>query len=319
MATDTDIRLLTSPRIFLLGMAAFLALAGFVVLILFKQIQIAFSANPGLNGLILGVLAIGSLFAFRQVFRLFREIRWVNSLTGAPLDRAPSAPLLLAPMSAMLNAGAGARGLSTITTRAILDSIATRLDEGRELNRYLIGLLVFLGLLGTFWGLLETVHSISGVIDSMRTGSDTASMFDELKSGLSAPIAGMSVSFTSSLFGLASSLVLGFLDLQAGQAQNRFYSELEEFLASHVETAPQLADLGEPAMIVQPQPQQQPSQIEHQRNAAAIASLAEGIQALVGHMRTEQQQIRNWVDTQAAQQEDIGKLLKRLLEELGAR
>jgi hypothetical protein len=315
MATDPDIRLLTSPRIFLVGMAAFLALVGFVVLILYKQIALAFSANPGLNGLILGVLAIGSLFAFRQVIRLFREIHWVNSLTGAPTGRTVSQPLLLAPMAAMLNAGAGARGLSTITTRAILDSIATRLDEGRELNRYLIGLLVFLGLLGTFWGLLETVHSISGVIDSMKTGADTATMFDDLKSGLSAPIAGMSISFTSSLFGLAGSLVLGFLDLQAGQAQNRFYSEFEEFLASHVET-PQPAATAvvapEPPVSVQPM-------IEHQRNAAAIATLAEGIQALVGHMRTEQQQIRNWVDVQAAQQEDIGKLLRRLLEELSAR
>jgi hypothetical protein len=219
-------------------------------------------------------------------------------------------------MAAMLNAGAGARGLSTITTRAILDSIATRLDEGRELNRYLIGLLVFLGLLGTFWGLLETVHSISGVIDSMKTGSDTATMFDDLKSGLSAPIAGMSISFTSSLFGLAGSLVLGFLDLQAGQAQNRFYSEFEEFLASHVETAPPVVETAAQPVVaaatVQPQ-------IEHQRNAAAIATLAEGIQSLVGHMRTEQQQIRNWVDVQAAQQEDIGKLLRRLLDELGTR
>jgi hypothetical protein len=220
MAQDPDIRLLTSPRIFLVGMAAFLALVGFVVLILYQQIALAFSANPGLNGLILGILTIGALFTFRQVIRLFREIRWVNSLTGAQTGSIPT-PRLLAPMAAMLNAGAGARGLSTITTRAILDSIATRLDEGRELSRYLVGLLVFLGLLGTFWGLLETVHSIAGVIDSMKTGVDTATMFDALKTGLSAPIAGMSVSFTSSLFGLASSLVLGFLDLQAGQAQNR--------------------------------------------------------------------------------------------------
>jgi hypothetical protein len=311
MATESDIHLLTSPRIFLVGMAAFLALVGFVVLILYKQIALAFSANPGLNGLILGILAIGSLFTFRQVIRLFREIHWVNSLTGAPAGPV-SAPRLLAPMAAMLNAGAGARGLSTITTRAILDSIATRLDEGRELSRYLVGLLVFLGLLGTFWGLLETVHSISGVIESMKTGADTARMFDDLKIGLSAPIAGMSVSFTSSLFGLASSLILGFLDLQAGQAQNRFYSEFEEFLASHVQTTPVVEPSPEPGAAVQPM-------IEHQRNAAAIATLAEGIQALVGHMRTEQQQIRNWADAQAHQQEDIGKLLRRLLEELTAR
>ncbi len=293
-------------------MAAFLALVGFVVLILYKQIMVAFSANPGLNGLILGILAIGSLFTFRQVIRLFREIRWVNSLTGAQTGKAARQPLLLAPMAAMLNAGAGARGLSTFTTRAILDSIATRLDEGRELSRYLVGLLVFLGLLGTFWGLLETVHSISGVIESMKTGSDTTTMFEDLKIGLSAPIAGMSVSFTSSLFGLASSLILGFLDLQAGQAQNRFYSEFEEFLASHVRSTPAVEPEPESVVAVQPQ-------IEHQRNAAAIATLAEGIQALVGHMRTEQQQIRNWVDVQAAQQEDIGKLLRRLLEELTTR
>lgn len=313
MANEPDIRLLTSPRIFLVGMAAFLALVGFVVLILFKQLQLAFSANPGLNGLILGALGIGSLFTFRQVFRLFREIRWVNSLTGAYEGRNVTQPLLLAPMAAMLNAGAGASGLSTLTTRAILDSIATRLDEGRELSRYLIGLLVFLGLLGTFWGLLETVHSISGVIESMKTGSDTASMFEDLKAGLSAPIAGMSVSFTSSLFGLASSLILGFLDLQAGQAQNRFYAEFEEFLASHVRT-----QATEPDAISQPVAVAQ-APIDHQKNAAAIATLAEGIQALVGHMRTEQQQIRNWVDVQAQQQEDIGKLLRRLLEELTTR
>jgi hypothetical protein len=316
MASDPDIRLLTSPRIFLVGMAAFLALVGFVVLILYQQIQTAFSANPGLNGLILGILAIGSLFCFRQVIRLFREIRWVNSLTGAPTERPPPAPLLLAPMAAMLNAGAGARGLSTVTTRAILDSIATRLDEGRELNRYLVGLLVFLGLLGTFWGLLETVHSIAGVIDSMKGGKDNATMFDDLKSGLSAPIAGMSVSFTSSLFGLASSLILGFLDLQAGQAQNRFYSEFEEFLASHVQPTPVAEALPDAQITVTPP---QPPAIEQQKNTAAIASLAEGIQALVGHMRTEQQQIRDWVDVQSSQQEDIGKLLKRLLDELGAR
>ena len=314
MAQDPDIRLLTSPRIFLVGMAAFLALVGFVVLILYQQIALAFSANPGLNGLILGVLAIGALFTFRQVIRLFREIRWVNSLTGPQTGAAPT-PLLLAPMAAMLNAGAGARGLSTITTRAILNSIATRLDEGRELSRYLVGLLVFLGLLGTFWGLLETVHSIAGVIDSMKTGADTASMFDALKTGLSAPIAGMSVSFTSSLFELASSLILGFLDLQAGQAQNRFYSEFEEFLASHVQTAPIAEAMPEGPII----PQGAQPVIEHQRDAKAIATLAEGIQALVGHMRTEQQQIRDWVDAQAVQQEDIGKLLRRLLDELGTR
>src|ERR1700733_267385 len=278
MASESDIRLLTSPRIFLVGMTSFLILVGFVALILYKSIALAFGANPGLNGLIVLVLLIGSVFAYRQVFRLFREIRWVNSLVGSAADARVRAPLLLAPMATMLNAGAGSRGLSTTTTRAILDSVGTRLDEGRELNRYLVGLLVFLGLLGTFWGLLQTVHSISGVIDSMRTGTDTASMFDDLKSGLSQPIAGMSVSFTSSLFGLAGSLILGFLDLQAGQAQNRFYTELEDFLTGHVETTPVVDAVPDAPIIAQGG---QPA-IEYQRDSKAIATLAEGIQALGG-------------------------------------
>jgi hypothetical protein len=309
MALDSDVRPLTSPRIFIVGMAAFLALAGFVAMILYKQIEVAFSANPGLNGLIVGVLVIGALFTFRQVFRLFREIRWVNSLTGAQVLAPAKGPRLLGPMSTLLNAGAGARGLSTATTRAILDSIGTRLDEGRELNRYLIGLLVFLGLLGTFWGLLETVHSISGVIDSMKTGTDATSMFDDLKGGLSKPIAGMSISFTSSLFGLAGSLILGFLDLQAGQAQNRFYGELEDFLASHIETTP--------AAPVEILPEKAPAAdlIEQRRSAAALANLAEGIQGLVTHMRQEQQLIRDWVEAQASQQEEVRRLLQRLARE----
>jgi hypothetical protein len=309
MASESDIRLLTSPRIFLVGMTSFLILVGFVALILYKSIALAFSANPGLNGLIVSVLVIGSVFAYRQVFRLFREIKWVNSLVGSAPDARVRVPILLAPMATMLNAGAGSRGLSTTTTRAILDSVGTRLDEGRELNRYLVGLLVFLGLLGTFWGLLQTVHSISGVIDSMKTGADTTTMFDDLKSGLSAPIAGMSVSFTSSLFGLAGSLILGFLDLQAGQAQNRFYTELEDFLASHVETqpAPVIEEPIRKGVAVDPQDQR--------KSAAAMANLAEGIQALVTHMRQEQQQIRDWVEAQSAQQDDIGRLLRRLISE----
>jgi hypothetical protein len=217
-------------------------------------------------------------------------------------------------MATMLDAGAGARGLSTQTTRAILDSIGTRLDEGRELSRYLVGLLIFLGLLGTFWGLLETVHSISGVIDSMKTGADTTTMFDDLKSGLSAPIAGMSVSFTSSLFGLSGSLILGFLDLQAGQAQNRFYTELEDFLASHVVTSPPPSlEARDEGAAVDADP------LDRGKGVAAMANLAEGIQLLVTHMRQEQQQIRDWVEAQSAQQEDIRKLLRRLASEREAR
>jgi hypothetical protein len=309
MALNSEVRPLSSPNVFLVGMAAFLVLVGFVAFILYKQIAIAFSANPGLNGLIIGVLTIGALFAFRQIIRLFREIRWVNSLSNSQVRPPKRGPRLLGPMATLINAGAGARGLSTATSRAILDSVGTRLDEGRELNRYLIGLLVFLGLLGTFWGLLETVHSISGVINAMQTGSDATVMFDDLKNGLAAPIAGMSISFTSSLFGLAGSLILGFLDLQAGQAQNRFYTELEDFLASHAETVPPPSVEVLPEKIVGPDP------LDQRKSAAAIANLAEGIQGLVAHMRQEQQLIRDWVEAQASQQEDIRKLLQRLARE----
>jgi len=311
MAIESEVRPLTSPRIFLIGMAAFLIIVAFVVLILEKQIETAFHANPGLNGFIIGVLLLGSFFTFRQVIRLFREIGWVNSLSGARPWRSNKGPRLLGPMATLLNAGVGARGLSTTTSRAILDSVGTRLDEGRELNRYLIGLLVFLGLLGTFWGLLETVRSIGGVINAMQTNVDAGAMFDDLKSGLSKPIAGMSISFTSSLFGLAGSLILGFLDLQAGQAQNRFYTELEDFLASHVETSA-------PPPPVEMIPDKLPvayDPAEQRKSAAAMANLAEGIQGLVNHMRQEQQLIRDWVEAQAAQQEEVGKLLRRLAGE----
>jgi hypothetical protein len=309
MALNSEIRRLSSPSVFLVGMAAFLVLVGFVVSILYKQIVLAFDANPGLNGLIIGVLVIGALFAFRQIIRLFREIRWVNSLSNSQVRPPKYGPRLLGPMATLINAGAGARGLPTATTRAILDSVGTRLDEGRELNRYLIGLLVFLGLLGTFWGLLETVHSISGVINSMQSGSDAAVMFDDLKTGLSAPIAGMSISFTSSLFGLAGSLILGFLDLQAGQAQNRFYTELEDFLASHAEASPA------PAVEILPDKVVGADPLDQRKSAAAMANLAEGIQGLVNHMRQEQQLIRDWVEAQASQQEEVRKLLQRLARE----
>src|SRR5579863_8996915 len=313
MAVNSEVRPLSSPSVFLVGMAAFLVLVGFVVMILYKQIIVAFNANPGLNGLIIGVLTIGALFAFRQIIRLFREIRWVNSLSNSLVRPPKRGPRLLGPMATLINAGAGARGLSTATSRAILDSVGTRLDEGRELNRYLIGLLVFLGLLGTFWGLLETVHSISGVINAMKTGADATVMFDDLKTGLAAPIAGMSISFTSSLFGLSGSLILGFLDLQAGQAQNRLYTEREDFLASHAETTPP------PIAEVLPEKIVAADALDHRKSAAAMANLAEGIQGLVTHMRQEQQLIRDWVEAQASQQEEVRKLLQRLTRETETR
>jgi hypothetical protein len=315
MAADSDLTRLSSPRIFLVRMIVFLILVGFVALILYRQIERAFMANPGLNGLIGGVLAIGIILALRQVTLLFREISWANSL-GTTRETKP--PILLAPMATLLGDRTEGRAISMVTLRAILDSVGTRLDENRDILRYMTGLLIFLGLLGTFWGLLETVGSIGGVINSMQTGSDAAVMFDDLKNGLAKPLAGMSISFTSSLFGLAGSLVLGFLDLQAGQAQNRFYRQLEDRLsASTADVLPDSVATGLTAdMRTALDRISTTTDVSGSRaTSVAIANLAEGIQGLVQHMRSEQQLIRDWVEAQAAQQHDIKRLLERLASE----
>ena len=201
--------------------------------------------------------------------------------------------------------------MSTVTLRTILDSIGTRLDEAREVSRYLTGLLIFLGLLGTFWGLIQTVASIAGVIQSMGGGADSAASFEELKAGLALPLSSMSLAFTSSLFGLAGSLVLGFIDLQAGQAQNRFYTELEDSLTGLTSADP--IGGGSPDLKTALERLGDPSQ--NRASSAALANLADGIQSLVQHMRAEQQQIRDWVEAQAEQNGEIRALLRRLASE----
>ena len=182
------------------------------------------------------MLLIGTILSFRQVIRLYPEVAWVNNFRiadpGLAVERHPT---LLAPMAAILGGErTGRMSISQQTMRHLLDSIATRLDEARDISRYMTGLLVFLGLLGTFWGLIETVGSVGKVIDGLKVGGDAGALFDTLKEGLAAPLGGMGISFSSSLFGLAGSLILGFLDLQSSQAQNRFYTDLEDWLASTV-------------------------------------------------------------------------------------
>ena len=215
--------------------------------------------------------------------------------------------------------------ISSHIMRSILNSIAARLDEARDISRYMTGLLVFLGLLGTFWGLIETVGSVGGVIGKLNVGGDAGSVFDSLKEGLAAPLAGMGISFSSSLFGLAGSLVLGFLDLQMSQAQNRFYTQLEDWLSTTVRDLGAEAD-GRAAPGAAPASAEIKVAIDRLKDAiaetgsgkaatAAMANLAEAIQGLVKHMRTEQQLIRDWVDSQAEQQREI----QRLLERIGAR
>jgi MotA/TolQ/ExbB proton channel family len=319
---DIDPFKVSSPRIFLVRMLVFLVLGGLLIVILYRQISVAFLANPGLNALIIGVLLIGILLAFRQVIRLFPEIAWVNSFRladpGLAIERPP---VLLAPMAAILGDHAGRMTISSQIMQSLLDSIGTRLDEARDMLRYMTGLLIFLGLLGTFWGLIETVGSIGTIIKGLKVGGDAGAMFDALRDGLAAPLGGMGISFSSSLFGLAGSLVLGFLDLQTSQAQNRFYTDLEDWLATTVRDLGGASDAvaspmgnagGEIRAVIERLREVMTDSGPSKGATSAMANLAEAIQGLVVHMRGEQQLIREWVDAQAVQHREIRRLLEIL-------
>ena len=324
MAKPYDPHRLSSPRVHLLSMVIFLIIVGFLAAILYRQIAAAFVTNPGLNGLIFGVLGIGMLLIFMQVFGLMREVSWVNSFRqgNAELETVYE-PVLLAPMKALIGQSGRDMLLNTNSMRSILDSIANRLDETRDISRYLIGLLVFLGLLGTFWGLIGTIGSISSTIQSLDPASgDTNDILDALKAGLTAPLAGMGTAFSSSLFGLSGSLVLGFLDLQAGRAQNRFYTELENWLSSVTDmnfehqaaASPGTGSADDIRLRLESLSQslQQGGAMGGQRATAAMATLAEGIQGLVQHMRSEQQMAREQMTRNAEQQKQMIELLQRL-------
>jgi hypothetical protein len=327
LAKRFDPHRLSSPRVHLVTMVIFLILVGFFAAILYRQIAAAFATNPGLNGLILGVLLIGIMLAVIQVFRLMREVAWVNSFRegNAEID-SEREPVLLAPMKALLGQASAEMSLSTNSMRSILDSIATRLDESRDISRYLIGLLVFLGLLGTFWGLLQTIGSIGETIQSLDPrGGDANDVLDALKSGLRAPLDGMGTAFSSSLFGLSGSLVLGFLDLQAGRAQNRFYTELENWLSSVTDMSFEMPAIASSASdgasdeirarleaLTQNLQQASGGGGGSQRATAAMATLAEGIQGLVQHMRSDQQLMREQMGRQGEQQAQIMRLMEKL-------
>jgi len=231
---------MSRPSRFLLRMVFFLLGVAAAAGVLLPQLQKAFWANPLFNGLILGVLLLGILFVFRQVIMLRPEVAWLERIRaessgglnfpGALKDETP--PRLLGPLARMVGERKGRLSLSALSMRSLLDGIQSRISESHEISRYIVGLLIFLGLLGTFWGLLETVNSVAGAISGLSaSGGEPAALFDKLKRSLQEPLSGMGTAFSSSLFGLAGSLVLGFLELQAGQAHNRFVNELEEWLS----------------------------------------------------------------------------------------
>ena len=311
---------MTRPHHYLLRMLLFLGAVGGVGFMLFMSFRDAFMANPALNGLIVGVLFIGILYNFSQVIRLYPEVTWIenfrDSVTNseARARHAQSAmPKLLAPMAAMV----GDRdrfALSTAAMRTLLDGIASRLDESRDTSRYTIGLLIFLGLLGTFWGLLGTVSSISDVIGTLSVnGGEAGAIFAELKRGLQAPMEGMGTAFSSSLFGLAGSLVLGFLDLQANQAQNRFYNDLEEWLSTVTRlSSGAIGNDGDQSVTtyVQALLEQTAESLENLQRTLTrgeesrmmvdghLINVGDKLEILTDHMRTQQSLMRSLAETQ---------------------
>lgn len=227
--------MMTSPQRFFYRVLLFLLLVAGVAGAGHQIIIQAFLHNPALNGLILGVLLIGIVYAIRRILSLKAEVSWIEAFRNVgPGFSLEEPPRLLAPVASVLGdqERRGRAHLSAMSMRYLLDSISARLDESRDITRYQTGLLIFLGLLGTFWGLLQTINAVADVIgDLSLTGDDVGAVFEELKAGLAAPMYGMGTAFSSSLFGLAGSLILGFIDLQATQSQNSFYNDMEEWLS----------------------------------------------------------------------------------------
>jgi len=315
------------PHAYLIRMLVFLVVVGVIVALLWPGLKFAFYANVPLNALILGVLLLGILYNVRQVLRLFPEVAWIERYRrNQPGLSAQKAPRLLSPMATMLGERKGRLSLSAVSMRTLLDGLLSRLDESRDISRYLIGLQIFLGLLGTFWGLLETVASVSGVISSLSTNSsDTGALFNELQAGLKAPLSGMGTAFGTSLFGLAGSLVLGFLDLQASQAQNRFYNDLEEWLSGLT----RLSSGGPMAEGEQPVPayiqalleqtadnleglQRTLTRVEEGRTGGtqALASLGDRLGQFTDQMRAQQALLARFAENQA----ELKPMLMRLAD-----
>ena len=329
---------MSGQRRYLLRMGFFLVLVTGVLALLISTLSTAFFANPALNSLIILVLIAGVFYNFRQVLRLGPECDWIEHVRAThaagghekKILPEEAAPVLLAPMAVMLGARMGKMVLSANTTRTLLDSIFSRLDEAREISRYMIGLLIFLGLLGTFWGLINTLSTIGATIQGLSVqGGDITTVFDQLKSGLQAPLTGMGTAFSSSLFGLGGSLILGFLDLNAGQAQNQFYNELEEWLSSLTRHSSGGAlSEGETAMPVYvtalleqtaetvERLQAIVARGEESRSASnqALLSLSGQLASLTDHLQSDQEVSRRMLDGQR----EVRNFLEQLVQQRGS-
>ena len=316
---------MTRPRKYLIRMTVFLVAVAVLSGVLIVPLHSAFMTNAPLNGLIIGVLLLGIIYNFRQVLMLYPEVAWIENFRqkSAPLSNTEQ-PKLLAPMATMVGDRRDRLSLSTLAMRSLLDGILSRLDESRDISRYTIGLLIFLGLLGTFWGLLQTIGSIGSVISGLTVeGSDMTKVFADLKRGLQAPMAGMGTAFSSSLFGLAGSLALGFLDLQANQAQNRFYNDFEEWLSSmtRLATGALVAEGDQPIpAYVQALLEQTAESLENlqrtitrgEENRIAVSNnlmvLGNKLETLTDHMRTEQTLMKSMAETQVEMKPILAQL-----------
>lgn len=314
---------MTRPEAYLTRMLAFLAAVAGVAGLLFNALESAFATNPALNGLILAALLLGILYILRQVLLLRREVRWLEAYQN---NQPAPEPNLLGPMARMLAGRKGRLSLSALSMRSLLDGIAARLDEQRELSRYLIGLLIFLGLLGTFWGLLHTVRSVGEVLSALPAtpGEDLPAVFAALQKGLGAPLVGMGTAFSSSLFGLAGSLVLGFLELQSTQAQHRFFQDVEDWLSGQARLSGsggglETGDQSIPA-YVQALLEQTAENLDALRHtvetaedgrrlaSANLTALAERLGALTDQMQADQQVMLRLAEGQSEMRQALTRL-----------
>lgn len=316
---------MSRPASQLLWMLVGLIAAGGVVFLLWDRITVAFLHNPALNTGILLVLLVGIMFVVYQVIRLNTDINWIENFQRGGSPGSFDQPRLLAPLAAMVKDKQHHRlSMSATSLRSVLDGIQARLDEHREISRYLITLLILLGLLGTFWGLLGTITAVAAAIHGLDlTSSDPATLFDDLKRSLEGPLDGMGTAFSASLFGLSGSLLLGYLDLQAGQANNRFFGELEDWLSGQTKLT------GGGGLIEGDQPvpayiqalleqtaesldnlQRTISRTEADRLAASnnFKVLADHMIGLTDQLRAQQQVVQRLMETQTDMRGVIAKL-----------
>jgi hypothetical protein len=317
---------MSRPTQQLIWMVVGLVAAGGLVFLLWEPITTAFWHNPALNSGILAVLVIGMIFIFWQVIRLNSDISWLESFVRGGNATSTEQPRLLAPFATMMRERTGRVNMSATTLRSVLDGVQSRLEESHEISRYFISLLILLGLLGTFWGLLGTISAVAAAIRDLNiSGTDPAGMFTTLKSALEGPLAGMGTAFSASLFGLSGSLVLGYLDLQAGQAQSRFYVGVEDWLSgmTRIGGGGALADGDQsvPAYI-QALLEQTAESLENLQRTMARAeenrvqanagfnALAEHLVAINDQLRAQQQMSKHLGDSQG----DIRTVLTKLID-----